>query len=307
MWKAKSLTMISRPQRRMMFLTAAAAFGSSATTCHAFVPLSRPASLFHNPATTVMPRADMLTVAAPGQPMSTRLYSSSNKRKGLFGGLKNVAKSVLPKRFTQSKEERTAALAKKEQKDAMKSGIKAMLKDAPLAVRMVGSLVAPLLSNLASTVQAQQQQTQILMDDARDLIMSDSAATAALGEPIVVQPPFSQSSSSVSVNGKMSSRLQCQFHVLGTKEQGVASMVASEGGIQSLQLQVRSGTMNISLVKSAGSSTSSSSSSNVFSGSASSSFKPSSKPSSKSTIGKNRINKEDIIDVEFVDKTERRP
>jgi hypothetical protein len=231
----------------------------------------------------------------------TRLYSSSKgSGGGLLGGLKSVAKSILPKSWTQSKEERTAALARKEQKNIVKSGIKEMLKDAPLAIRMVGSLVAPLLSSLASTVQAQQQQTQDLLDDARDFILSDSAATAALGEPIVIQQqPFSQSSSSTSINGQMASRVQASFYVEGTRQQGVATMIASQGGIQNLSLQVDGRTMNIALVKSAGGN---SSSGNVFGASS----QPSSK-SSKSTIGKNRVNKDDIIDVEFVEKTVRKP
>eukprot|EP00545_Synedropsis_sp_CCMP1620_P003412 CAMPEP_0119012492 /NCGR_PEP_ID=MMETSP1176-20130426/6796_1 /TAXON_ID=265551 /ORGANISM="Synedropsis recta cf, Strain CCMP1620" /LENGTH=268 /DNA_ID=CAMNT_0006965459 /DNA_START=144 /DNA_END=950 /DNA_ORIENTATION=+ len=267
-----------------MLLTAAAAFGSTLpTACHAFVP---PRPIYNS---AVVPVSDM------GM-MQTRVYSSKRDggTGGLMGSLKSVAKKVLPKRWTQTKEEKTASLALKEQKNAMKSGINAMLKDAPLAVRMMGSLVAPLLSSLASTVQAQQAKTQYLLDDARDFILSDPAARAALGEPIVVQQPFSQASSSASMNGQASSQVQASFYVEGTLQQGVATMSASESGIQSLSLQVGGRTMNIALVKSAGGSTSNS---DVFGGA---------KPLSQSTIGKNRTNKNDIIDVEFIDKTERK-
>ena len=171
----------------------------------------------------------------------------------------------------------------------MKSGINAMLKDAPLAIRMVGSLVAPILSSLASTMQQQQQQTQDLLDDARDYILSDPSATSALGEPCVVQPPFSQSSSTVNINGKGSSQIQASFYVQGTRELGVATMVASDTGIERLSLNVGGRVINVSLFKSAGVS-----SSNVFGSSGSS--------QQKFGVGKNRINKNDIIDVEFVEK-----
>lgn len=222
------------------------------------------------------------------KPCQTRLFSSTGDEGGWFGGLKKAAKSFLPKSWTQTEEERKATIIRKEIKNEMKSGIKAMLKDAPLAIRMVGSLVAPILSSLASTMQEQQKQTQDLLDDARDYILSDPSATLALGEPFVVQPPFSQSSSTVSINGQSSSQIQASFYVQGTRELGVATMVASDKGIQSLSLNVGGRTLNISLYKSAGVS------SNVFGSS-----------QQKSGVGKNRINKNDIIDVEFVEKDKK--
>lgn len=203
-----------------------------------------------------------------------------------------MAKKILPKKWTQTEEERKVDLVIKERKNEMKTGIEKMLKDAPLAIRMLGSIVAPILSGLASTLQAQQQQTQVLLEDARDFIMSDSAATSALGEPIVLQPPFQQSSSSVSINGKSSSQVQASFYVQGTREMGVATMIATEAGIESLSLKVGGRTMNIALIKSAGGA----SSSTVFGAS-----------QRQPGIGKNRINKDDIIDAEVIEKDVKKP
>jgi hypothetical protein len=205
----------------------------------------------------------------------SRLYSSNNKNPGIFDGLKNIVKSVLPKSLTQSEEERKAEIVRKEMQNDISSGIQSMLKDAPLAIRMVGSLVAPLLSSLTSAVQEQQRQTENLLDEARSFILSNENALSDLGEPITVQPPFSQSSSSVTINGKSSSQVVASFYVQGTRRVGVGKMVANENGIQDLSLSVEGRTYSIPLTRSG---------------------------ASKFGIGKNRINQDNIIDVEFVEK-----
>ena len=269
--RVRSLTMTRRRPKQLLLLTAAAALGSTLPNSYAFAPLQ-----------TLVPA----TKLAPFQ-SQTRLFSSSRHDDGFFGGLKKAVKSILPKSWTQTKEERETEIIRKEMKKDVESGITTLLKDAPLAVRMLGSLVAPIFSSLASAVQEQQQQTQDLLDDARDFILSDPAATSALGEPIVMEPPFSQSSSSMSINGKSSSKIQASFHVQGTRQLGVASMVASDAGIQSLSINVGGRVMDIPLFKSADGRFSS----NVYGASHSS-----------SGLGKNHLKNNDVIDVEFVEK-----
>ena len=267
--------MTRRHQKQIMFLTAAAAFGST-------IPNSGYA---FSPVPSILPsRPTVCTFQS-----QSRLYSKGKDDTGFFGGLKKVAKAILPKSWTQSEEERKADIVRKEMKQELSSNISAVLKDAPLAIRMLGSLVAPIVSSFASVIQEQQAQTQDLLDDARDYILSDPVATAALGEPIMIQQPFSQSSSSVSINGRSSSQVQASFHVEGTRQLGVATMVASDGVIQRLTLNVGGRVMDISLFKSA------SVSQDVIGNSRSS-----------SRIGKNPIKKSDVIDVEFVDKVEKK-
>ena len=253
-----------------MLLTAAAALGSTLPNVYAFSPLQ---PLVQAKPTSFHPQ--------------TRLFSSTRGDEGFFGGLKKAVKTILPKSWTQTEDERKADIIRKELKKDVESSITAVLKDAPLAIRMLGSLVAPIFSGLASVMQEQQQQTQELLETAHDYILSDTEATSALGEPLVMQPPFSQSSSSVSINGKSSSQVKASFHVQGTRQLGVATMVASDNVIESLYLNVGGRVLDIPLFKSADGRRNS----NVFGVS----------PKS-SGLGKNHFKKNEVIDVEFVEK-----
>ena len=89
--------------RRALYLTAAAALGSSfsntATSSYGFSP---PAFI---------PRRNPGAVTNSQQ---SRLYSSNSKNGGILGTITKVAKSILPKSWTQSDEERKLALKKKE-------------------------------------------------------------------------------------------------------------------------------------------------------------------------------------------------
>merc|ERR1712232_1086433 len=220
-----------------------------------------------------------------------RSYGSNNSNNyeegnGIFQSLKKMAKKVLPETWTQSEKERKAYLVKKERQNEISSGLQEILKDAPLPVRMLGSMVAPLFSSMASTLQEQQQKTSDLLDEARSYIVADPDAVSILGEPLVMQPPFSQSSSSSSINGKTTSQVQASFPVQGAYQQGIASMTASEAGIQRLVLQVggRSMDINVNTIR-----------------------RPpkDSGPSGSNygeRLGKNRMDKNDIIDVEFAEK-----
>eukprot|EP00547_Thalassionema_nitzschioides_P004216 CAMPEP_0194217644 /NCGR_PEP_ID=MMETSP0156-20130528/21881_1 /TAXON_ID=33649 /ORGANISM="Thalassionema nitzschioides, Strain L26-B" /LENGTH=198 /DNA_ID=CAMNT_0038946745 /DNA_START=333 /DNA_END=929 /DNA_ORIENTATION=- len=198
-----------------------------------------------------------------------------------------MAKKVLPKSWTQSEEEKKAYIVKKEREQELSSGINQILKDAPLPVRMLGSLVAPMFSQMASSFQEQQQQTIDFIEEARSFIVSDSDAISILGEPIVVQPPFSQSSSSSSINGKTTTQVQASFPVQGSYQEGIASMTATEAGIQRLLLQVGGRNININL------------------NNGGSPFKKSGQFTKNQQLGRNHDNKNDIIDVDFVEKEEK--
>lgn len=270
---------------------------------HAFVPgprgTSSPARSVRSCAPTalggaVVDRARPRPFPSPTtRPAATRLYSS--RRGGGDGDddgnflqkAASAAKSILPKSWFKTDEEKKAELARKRVKDEISGGLTEVLKDAPLAVRMMGKMIAPLASKLVSglseTMKEQADRMEVLLDDARSLIVSDPAASDALGEPIVVGSPFSQSSSTMNVNGRTTSRVQASFEVMGSKSSGVATFGATEDGIGSLNVNVNGRTYNIN--------TSSGGGTTVVGGRA-----------SQSTIGQNRINKGDVIDVEFTEK-----
>jgi hypothetical protein len=70
----------------------------------------------------------------------------------------------------------------------------------------------------------------------------------ALGEPIKIEPIFSQSSSTTTVNGKKTVRIKDSFQVVGSQESGVATMIAdkyAKGHVHALKVQVRGITYDI--------------------------------------------------------------
>ncbi|CAB9497575.1 expressed unknown protein [Seminavis robusta] len=180
----------------------------------------------------------------------TRLYSSPKKDDGI---LKKVAKTLLPKKWFQSEEEKKAELVRQQARDNVKGGIKEMLKGAPLPVRMMGSMVAPLLSRVASdlseSVAEQQRTIESVLEDSRGYILGDDVACQALGEPIRVGSPFSQSSSTSIINGQKTVNIILGFPVEGSRSSGVAQAQANENGISQLLLQVDGRQIHVSLAK----------------------------------------------------------
>lgn len=220
-------------------------------------------------------------------PFSSRLYSS--KKNGEFDdeSLIDKMKSYIP--FSEAKTKRKKSqLARKKASNDISSGIDTMLKDAPMAVRLMGKLVSPIIRKVAGTMaeamEEQSRQLESCLDDARNLIVKD-VAVRELGEPITVGRPFNQSSSSMSVNGQTQSSLQVQFEVQGSIGSGIATMSARDGKISSLNLLVNGGNYSID-VNGGG--------------------KGSQTWSSSPGLGKNKnIDSNDIIDVEFTDKVEK--
>lgn len=155
--------------------------------------------------------------------------------------IKSAAKSVLPASWFQSEEEKKAAIERKKVQEEISGGLDQMLKDAPLPIRMFGKMVGPLMSNmmsgLAETMAEQQQSVDAIMKQARGYIENDPQVKGALGEPVSVSAPFSQSSSSSSINGRTSTRVRLAFQVSGTIGTGIAQLEADETGIRSIEVQ----------------------------------------------------------------------
>jgi hypothetical protein len=126
---------------------------------------------------------------------------------------------------------------------------------------MIGKMISPIMrkvaSSLAETMAAQQRTTEALLDDARGYLMRDPDVTRLLGEPISVGTPFSQSSSTTSINGKTQSRVELGVPVSGSIDSGVARLFATQDGISQLQVEAGGRTINVSLSKQQWSSSSS--------------------------------------------------
>lgn len=190
----------------------------------------------------------------------TRLYHSSPLRKrddeeGRFlNKVKNAAKKFLPAQWFQSDEEKRAVAERKRVEKAVKSEIQQVFKDAPLPLRVLGGMVSPLLggmlSNLAETAASQQELIDVAYQKAVACITADAAVEEALGAPVTVDRPFSQSSSTSSNNGDTSTRVELAFPVSGSRRQGVGRLVSAGKGINSnlqlLEVQINGRVISVS-------------------------------------------------------------
>lgn len=236
---------------RLVLLTAAAALSTS-------LP-SRVDAFFVRPphvSTSMLSRIDYHSATNPlrlkSPTTTTRLFSSGNNNKD-EGVLKRVAKTFLPKSWFQTDQEKKAELVRQQVKDNVRGGIQEMLKDAPFPVRIMGSMISPLLSRVASdlseSVAEQQRSVESVIEDARAFIIGDDVALLALGEPIQVGTPFSQSSSTTIVNGQKATNIAIAFPVQGSRSSGVAQAQANQNGIVQLVLQVDGRQVHVSLNK----------------------------------------------------------
>jgi hypothetical protein len=84
-----------------------------------------------------------------------------------------------------------------------------------------------------------------MLKEARLRILDNEVVLTKLGEPLQVSPPFSQSSSMSSVNGKKASKVRARFQVGGPYGTGVATMDSVDGEIRSLVVDVNGSTVRI--------------------------------------------------------------
>lgn len=149
----------------------------------------------------------------------------------------NKVKSFLPS-FLKSKDEKRADIIKRERKGEIAGGINALLKDMPLPIRVLGRIVSPLLARAAEEMAEQSRQVQDMLEEARLRLANDPDVVEMLGETIRVGQPFSQSSSSISINGRTATTVVASFPVTGTRGDGIATMESSNGEIRSLTVSV---------------------------------------------------------------------
>ncbi|KAL3788705.1 hypothetical protein ACHAW5_010568 [Stephanodiscus triporus] len=146
-------------------------------------------------------------------------------------------KSFLPS-FLRSKDEKRADVIRREREGEISGGINAMLKDMPLPVRALGRIVSPLLARAAEEMAEQSRQAQDILEEARLRSASDPDVVETLGEPVRAGRPFSQSSSSISINGRTTTTVKASFPVTGKRGEGIATMESSDGEIRSLTVNV---------------------------------------------------------------------
>jgi hypothetical protein len=233
---------------------------AAATTSHAWILTSNPSSLSSLSSAVSRP-----SYTAPTTSTATRLYFSSPLRQrssnspnnnnnddgGILAQIGNAVKSVLPTKWFGTDEEKAALARKKEVKDQVKGSVDDLLRGAPLGVRMMGKMISPLMGSLASTLAEgmaeQQRTTESVMDDVRQYLLSDIYVMDALGTPIQIGAPFSQSSSTTSINGRTQTRIELAMNVAGTRRTGIARVVATESGVAQIIVEAGGKVFNVNL------------------------------------------------------------
>jgi hypothetical protein len=155
----------------------------------------------------------------------------------------NKVRSFLP--FLKSEDEKRAEIIKRERKGEITGGINEMLRDMPLPVRMLGRIVSPLLARAAEEMAEQSRQAEDLVEEARVRLVNDPVVVERLGEPVRVGQPFSQSSSTISINGRTTATVQASFPVAGPRGDGIATMESSNGEIRSLTVNVNGSSISV--------------------------------------------------------------
>lgn len=202
-------------------------------------------------------------------------YNNSNNKKqednSSNGGIvnkaltfsKNVVKTFLPSSWFQSEQEKKAAIQRQRVKNEISSTFNEILKDAPLPIRMIGkSIISPLITNvmsgLAETLSEQQSTNQQLLVQAELYLQNDISIQRIIGNSAIIQAgtPFSQSSSTSSINGRTTSRIELLFPVLtsvSTKSAiGTCRLIGSNGQIDQLDFTSDNGrTISINTMLSA--------------------------------------------------------
>ena len=197
--------------------------------------------------------------------------------RGLLSKAKNVAKKFLPQKWFLSDEERRRAEETELIRQEVKGSLQQIFKDAPLPIRMLGQAIAPLLANLmnvaAETMAEQKTTVDAVVQQAQACLSADETVARALGgTSVTVGTPFSQASSSSSVNGQTQVRVELALPVTAVgggattvglqQPPGIARVVATGDGksepiLQLLEVQVQGRVIAVSTTPRRGSSSSS--------------------------------------------------
>lgn len=184
---------------------------------------------------------------------STRLCASSKGQGqgGIVSKIKNVARKFLPTKIFGTTEEKEKLARRKELKSQVSGNLNEALRGAPMGIQMMGRVFGPLVSSVASrlaeTVAEQQKATEGLLDDASRYLVNDPSVTNLLGEPISLGAPFSQASSTSSINGKSQTRIDLALPVSGSRSSGTVRIVATQDGISQMQLDAGGQRLSVSL------------------------------------------------------------
>ena len=176
---------------------------------------------------------------------------NDDKKEGLFG-FRKAARKVLPTKWFGTQEEKEALERKKMVKDRVRGELDQMLKGAPLPIKMFGKYVAaPMMGKIASSVaeagRQQQETMEVILDEARELLLNDPNVSGLLGTPIQIGVPFSLMSSTTVINGRRQVRTEFAVEVSGPIGNGTSRIIATDEGIGKLLVETNGRVFNVDL------------------------------------------------------------
>jgi hypothetical protein len=116
--------------------------------------------------------------------------------------------------------------------------MKQAFRGASFPVRAVGNMIS---FGVGKAMGKEGRKVEVLLKDAQRLIRADETVCYILGEPLTTGRMLSQSSSKVTVNGKTRIEIEASFQVKGSRQSGIATMVANKyqkGGIEWLRVHI---------------------------------------------------------------------
>jgi len=150
--------------------------------------------------------------------------------------VKKAVASVLPKKVSVALGLREATKLEIQQ-EQIKSTIEKVFKDAPLPLRLMSKLVAPMISKIGANLASQQEEITGVINEGKTLIIKDQTLYNILSSDssaITASPPIQQSSQSMNVNRESKSYTNIKFIINGDKSEGVVDLTSQNGNIQKL-------------------------------------------------------------------------
>ena len=177
-------------------------------------------------------------------------HEPEHKESWFEKGMQKVA-TMLPQSWTKGgkdeetneivKETRWAKRERLRQRKALGKEMRQLLRPLPLPFRTMGNMI---VSGTDRILQKEGRKVEPHLKRAQKLLNHNKGAIELLGKPLIIRNVISQSTSTTNINGKKKTNVQLTFEVMGTKENAVATMLAEDKEIVSLDILTQSGFMD---------------------------------------------------------------
>jgi len=166
---------------------------------------------------------------------------------GIWHHLGDLAKALLPSvhrlsdRVEKIDDEMSTATA----------GLPDLFQNASLPFRLMGSVVTPILVKAVTGLAFEENHDlmQQVLQQAHQLLTNNDDILDLLGSPLLTSPsPFAEKSSVSKRDGKLIRQIELSFTISGSREAGVAYLVATDQGIEILRVTTVQGHHSVDIL-----------------------------------------------------------